>query len=42
MTVLLIRPVPFILFLLSIFYLWAYVRSAQTSAKVPASDVAVA
>ncbi len=41
MTVLLIRPVPFILFLLSIFYLWAYVRSVQTSAKVPAS-VAVA
>ncbi|MGA8730709.1 MAG: glycosyltransferase family 87 protein [Terracidiphilus sp.] len=36
MTVLLIRPVPFILFLLSIFYLWAYMRSVQTSTKVTA------
>ena len=40
--VLLIRPVPFILLLVSVFYLWAYVRHSRKSVEVPDPDVALA
>ncbi len=42
MMVLLIRPVPFILLLVSVFYLWVYVRHTRKSVEVPAPDVALA
>jgi hypothetical protein len=40
--ILVIRPVPLMLLLLSIFYLWVYVLYVRKSVGVPAPDVALA